>query len=209
MFGICLTQADPYPLKLICHFKKKHVYSPTMDTLKETTLTSEKVYDGALLHVRKDIVKLPDGKKSVREYIRHPGAVALVAWLPEGKLLLIRQFRYPLKQVFIELPAGKIDPGESREETGMRELEEETGYRAGRLEYALSIHPCIGYSDEVIHIYEAFDLQQRERHPDEHEFMEVFSVDLEEALRMITAGEITDVKTLAGIYAVAHKKGRS
>lgn len=179
-----------------------------MEKLKETTITSEKVYDGALLRVRKDMVRLPDGNCSVREYICHPGAVALVPWLPDGKLLLIRQFRYPLKRVFIELPAGKIDPGERPEQTGLRELEEETGYRAGRLEYLSSIHPCIGYSDEVIHLYEAFDLYHSQRCPDEHEFMEVFSLSLAETLRLIEKGEITDVKTLAGIYA-AHRKGRS
>ena len=196
-------------LKLICHFKKKRVYLSTMEKLKETTITSEKVYDGALLRVRKDSVRLPDGKTSVREYIRHPGAVALIPWLPDGKLLLIRQFRYPLKRVFIELPAGKIDPGENPEQTGIRELEEETGYRAGRLLYLSSIHPCIGYSDEVIHLYEAFDLQRSQRCPDEHEFMEIFSLSLDEALQLIEKGVITDVKTLAGIYAAAHRKGRS
>lgn len=209
MFGICLTQADPHPLKLICHFKKKHVYSPTMDTLKETTLTSEKVYDGALLHVRKDIVKLPDGKKSVREYIRHPGAVALVAWLPDGDLLFLRQFRYPLKRVFIELPAGKIDPGEDPEATGRRELEEETGYLAKELHYLTTIHPCIGYSDEVIYIYEATGLTKTSQRLDDHEFMEVFSLPLSGALSMIEKGDITDVKTLAGIYAVNLRKGKS
>ncbi|MDD3095125.1 MAG: NUDIX hydrolase [Candidatus Neomarinimicrobiota bacterium] len=180
-----------------------------MENLKETTITSEKVYDGALLRVRKDTVALPDGKSSVREYIRHPGAVALIAWLPDGKLLFIRQFRYPLKRVFIELPAGKIDPGENPEQTGLRELEEETGYRAEKLRFLMRIHPCIGYSDEVIDIYEAFDLQKTECRPDEHEFMEIFSLSLTEALSMIDKGEITDVKTLAGIFAVNHRKGRS
>ncbi|MDZ7796517.1 MAG: NUDIX hydrolase [Candidatus Marinimicrobia bacterium] len=111
-----------------------------MKSLQEKRLNGEAVFDGALLHVRKDSVRLPNGKTGVREYIEHPGAVALVAWLPDGGLLMLRQFRYPLKQVFIELPAEEIDPGEMPEVTGLRELEEETGYRAKELRFLTKIH---------------------------------------------------------------------
>ncbi len=177
-----------------------------MDILKETRLHGKAVFDGALLHVRKDTVRLPDGKTSVREYIEHPGAVALVAWLPGGELLMLRQFRYPLKRVFTELPAGKIDPGENPEATGLRELEEETGYRAGKLRYLTKIHPCIGYSDEVIYIYEAFGLEKGDKRPDDNEFMQVFTLSLEDAVQKVLDGEITDVKTMIGILAANIRK---
>ncbi len=177
-----------------------------MDILKETRLHGKAVFDGALLHVRKDTVRLPDGKTSVREYIEHPGAVALVAWLPGGELLMLRQFRYPLKRVFTELPAGKIDPGERPEATGLRELEEETGYRAGELRYLTKIHPCIGYSDEVIYIYEAFGLEKGDKRPDDNEFMQVFTLSLEDAVQKVLDGEITDVKTMIGILAANIRK---
>ena len=177
-----------------------------MDTLKETKLESRAVFDGALLHVRKDEVLLPNGKTSVREYIEHPGAVALVAYLENGDVLLLNQFRYPLQKVFIELPAGKIDPGETPEETGLRELEEETGYRATNLKFLTTIHPCIGYSDEVIHIYEAFDLVKGEQHTDDNEFLECFSLPFDEALKKVVAGEITDVKTMIALLSAKIRK---
>jgi ADP-ribose pyrophosphatase len=177
-----------------------------MDTLKETKISSEAVFDGALLHVRKDLALLPNGKTTVREYIEHPGAVALVAYLDNGEVLLLNQFRYPLKRVFIELPAGKIDPGEKPEETGLRELEEETGFKAGRLKFLTKIHPCIGYSDEVIYIYEAFDLSTGHKHTDDEEFTETFSLPLKDAVRRVQSGEITDVKTMIGLLSAKMRK---
>jgi ADP-ribose pyrophosphatase len=177
-----------------------------MEKLKEKRLNGEAVFDGALLHVRKDTVKLPNGNTSVREYIEHPGAVAMVAWLPGGDLLMLKQFRYPLDRVFTELPAGKIDPGEDPELTGRRELEEETGYRAKRLRYLTRIHPCIGYSDEVIYIYEASELEKGEKKPDDNEFMEVFTISLPEAVEQVRSGKITDVKTMIGILAAKMRK---
>jgi len=182
------------------------MYIRNMDTLKETQLSSEAVFDGALLHVRKDKVKLPNGKSSVREYIKHPGAVALVAYLPNGDLLLLNQFRYPLHKVFIELPAGKIDPGETPEETGLRELEEETGYKASELKLLTTIHPCIGYSNEVIHIYEAFGLKKGTLKPDDNEFVETFTLSLDDAIQMVKTGKITDVKTMIGLMSAKMRK---
>lgn len=182
------------------------MYIRKMDTLKETQISSEAVFDGALLHVRKDRVKLPNGKSTVREYIEHPGAVALVAYLDNGDVLLLNQFRYPLKKVFIELPAGKIDPGETPEETGLRELEEETGYKASELRFLTSIHPCIGYSDEVIHIYEAFSLREGYKQTDDNEFTETFSLSLDDAIQKVRAGEITDVKTMIGLMSAKMRK---
>ncbi len=177
-----------------------------MDTLKETQLKHEAVFDGKLLHVRKDTVRLPDGNTSIREYINHPGAVALVPYLEDGKVVLLNQFRYPLKKVFIELPAGKIDPGETPEETGLRELEEETGYKASELRFLTTIHPCIGYSDEVIHIFEAFGLKQGTLTTDDHEFVQTFSLSLDEAVAKVRKGEITDVKTMIGLLSAKLRK---
>lgn len=177
-----------------------------MDTLKETRLTHDAVYDGKLLHVRKDTVRLPNGETSVREYIEHPGAVALVPYLDNGDVLLLNQFRYPLKKVFIELPAGKIDPGETPEETGLRELEEETGYKASELKFLTSIHPCIGYSDEVIHIYEAFGLKNGTAHTDDNEFVETFSLSLDDAVEGVRSGRISDVKTMIGLLSAKLRK---
>ncbi|MEA2078063.1 MAG: NUDIX hydrolase [Candidatus Marinimicrobia bacterium] len=177
-----------------------------MDKLKETQISSEKVFDGALLHVRKDKVTLPNGKISVREYIEHPGAVALVAYVENGDVLLLNQFRYPLKKVFIELPAGKIDEGETPEQTGLRELEEETGYRATKLSLLTTINPCIGYSNEVIHIYEAFGLKEGTLQTDDNEFVQVFTLSLDEACKKVRSGEITDVKTMIGLLSAKLRK---
>ena len=177
-----------------------------MDKLKEKQISSEKVFDGVLLHVRKDMVTLPNGKITVREYIEHPGAVALVAYDKNGDVLLLNQFRYPLKKIFIELPAGKIEPGETPEETGLRELEEETGYRATELRFLTKIHPCIGYSDEVIHIYEAFGLKEGTVQTDDDEFVQVFTLSLDEACKKVRAGEITDVKTMIGLMSAKMRK---
>ena len=177
-----------------------------MDTLKEKQLTSKAVFDGALLHVRKDTVELPNGRTTVREYIEHPGAVALVPYLDSGDILLLNQFRYPVGKVFIELPAGKIDPGETPEQTGLRELEEETGYQASELKHLTTIHPCIGYSDEVIYIYEAFGLTEGDKNTDDEEFTETFSLSLDKAVQKVRSGEITDVKTMIGLLSAKLRK---
>ena len=115
--------------------------------LIETTIQTERVFEGALLKVNRDEVMLPNGKTSIREYITHPGAVVIVAFLDNGNLLFERQFRYPLKKVFLELPAGKIDAGEEILDTAKRELLEETGYVANAWRYIGVMHPCTGYAD--------------------------------------------------------------
>lgn len=171
-----------------------------MKSLTETTLSSEQVYSGRLLDVRRDEVSLPDGGTSVREYIRHPGAVVMIPVLPDGRILLIRQFRYPMGRVEIELPAGKIDAGEVLEETLQRELEEETGYRAGRITFLTEIHPCIGYSDERMWLYLAEDLYDGNAGSDEDEFIELLPTGLDDALALVRSGEITDVKAVIGLF---------
>jgi ADP-ribose pyrophosphatase len=166
----------------------------------ETTLAAEHVFDGKLLKVWRDRVRTPSGAESLREYVRHPGAVMTLACLPDGRLLFERQFRYPLHRVFLELPAGKIDSGEAILATAKRELEEETGYRAGVWRHLGTIHPCIGYSDERIEIFLARDLTHVGAALDEGEYLEVIELTLEEAVAAVFDGRITDAKTIAGLF---------
>ncbi|MDH4326733.1 MAG: NUDIX hydrolase [Betaproteobacteria bacterium] len=170
--------------------------------LAETFLDGEAVFAGKLLKVHRDRVRLPDGTAGVREYIRHPGAVAIVALFDDGRVLLERQFRYPLHRVFIEIPAGKLEAGEDHLETGKRELLEETGYVAAEWRKLGIIHNAIGYSDEVIEIWLARGLEMRQQALAEGEFLQVFSVPLAEAQAMARDGRITDVKTIAGLLWV-------
>jgi ADP-ribose diphosphatase len=174
----------------------------TRRDLSETFLEGEAVFSGRLLKVHRDRVRLPDGTQSVREYIRHPGAVAIVALLDDARVLLERQFRYPLARTFIEIPAGKLEPGEDPLETGKRELLEETGYVAKAWRRLGLIHNAIGYSDEAIEIWLARGLELREQQLAEGEFLEVFAVPLAEAQAMARDGRITDVKSIAGLLWV-------
>lgn len=170
------------------------------DPLAELEIESAPVYDGALLKVRRDRVQLPDGKHAVREYITHPGAVVVLAVLPDGSLLFERQFRYPLRRSFLELPAGKIDPGESLLDCARRELREETGYVAEVWEYLGVMHPCIGYSDERIEIFVARDLTHVGDALDEGEFLEVLSLSPGDAIAAVSSGDITDGKTIVALF---------
>lgn len=173
---------------------------PPNDDFTESPISSETVYRGALLHVLADRVRLPNGGESVREYIRHPGAAAVVAFLDERTILLERQFRYPLRRHFIELPAGKIDPGEDPLATAQRELKEECGYEARTWRHLATLHPCIGYADERIEIYLARDLTHVGHALDEGEFLEVLQVPVEEAVSWVRQGRITEPKALMGLY---------
>jgi len=168
----------------------------------EEFLEGELVFSGRLLKVHRDRVRLPDGSEGVREYIRHPGAVAIVALFADGRVLLERQFRYPLGRAFIEIPAGKLEPGENHLATAKRELLEETGYVAAEWRRLGLIHNAIGYSDEGIEIWLARDLELRRQQLAEGEFLEVFSLPLAEAQAMARDGRITDVKTIAGLLWV-------
>jgi ADP-ribose pyrophosphatase len=168
--------------------------------LYEHPISSTKLYEGRLLHVHRDEVRLPDGKTSVREYIRHPGAVVVLALTAGGEILLERQHRYPLGRDFIELPAGKIDPGESTLACARRELLEETGYVAQEWQYVTTVYPCIGYADERLVFYLATGLEYRGHRRDEDEFLEIFQVPFAQALDMIRGGEICEVKTVTGLF---------
>jgi ADP-ribose pyrophosphatase len=171
--------------------------------LTEHQLSSEQVFDGVLLKVYRDRVRLPDGSESGREYIRHPGAVAIVPLFDDGRVLLERQFRYPHRREFIEIPAGKIDPGEPGLATAKRELLEETGYRAETWTRIGVVHTAIAYTDEAIELFTARKLTLSERKLDEGEFLEIFSVPFGEAIAMIRDGRITDAKTVAALLLVS------
>ncbi len=169
------------------------------DDLTEAFISGEDVFAGKLLHVRRDLVRLPDGSSGVREYIRHPGAVAVVALLDDGRVLLERQFRYPHGRDFIELPAGKRDPGESPLATARRELLEETGYEAGHWQHLGVIHTAIAYTDEGIELYLARGLRKGEARLEPGEFLETLEVPFGEAIAMVRDGRITDAKSVAGL----------
>ena len=169
-------------------------------SLAERRVSGRWVYRGKLLKVRNDVVRLPDGKTAGREYVEHPGAVAILAVTDSGELVMERQYRYPLRRDMIEIPAGKIDPGEDPLATAKRELKEETGYTASRWRHAATIHIAIAYSNERIEIYLAQGLKRGRAKLDAEEFLEVFDLPLEKALAWVREGKITDSKTVSGLF---------
>lgn len=170
-----------------------------MDKLTEKYLNSKKVFDGKLLKVYSDEVELPNGKSASREIIRHPGAVAVVPMLDDGRVVMVRQYRYPIGDTLLEIPAGKLDAGEKPEECAVRELAEETGYVARVLKKLTAIVTTPGFTDEVIHIYLAKELEMTEQHTDEDEFINIEIYSKEKLRVMIDNGTLSDAKTLVGL----------
>jgi ADP-ribose pyrophosphatase len=168
--------------------------------LKETRLDSEMVYEGNFIRVHKDSVLLPDGAVSTREYITHPGAVAVLAMLDNGNLVMERQYRYAPQREFIELPAGKIDHGEDILVCAKRELLEETGYAAKEWIHLTTAWPCIGYADERMEYFLARGLSHQGRQLDDGEFLEVLELPLSEAIEWIRQGKINESKTIVGLF---------
>lgn len=168
--------------------------------LREERIDGEDVYGGIFLNMKRDQVKLPDGNTALREYLTHPGAVAVVAILDDGRILLERQYRYPIAKACIEIPAGKLEPGEDPLWCAQRELEEETGYTAAKWSYIRRIHPVISYSTEFIDIYLAEGLSPGNSRLDAEEFLDVFAAPIEQLLTWVESGEITDVKTTISAY---------
>jgi len=158
-------------------------------------LSSQRVLEGKMIHVDLDRVRLPDGGEAWREYVLHPGAVIIAAFVNNDTLIFEHQYRYAVRNHFIELPAGKIDAGEPHAETAKRELLEETGYTAAHWHHAATLHAGIGYSNETIELYVATQLTHVGHERDEGEFLEVFTMPLSVAVEKVGAGEITDTKT--------------
>jgi ADP-ribose pyrophosphatase len=167
--------------------------------LVERRLASEVLLDGGFLHVRRDTVALPDGHQATREYVRHPGAVAVVPLFDDGRLLLERQYRHPLGRVILELPAGKIDPGEDTLACAMRELAEETGYDAREWAFACRMHNAVAYSTEAIELWFARGLTAGPQRLDAGEFIELVTHTEDELQALAARGELTDAKTLIGL----------
>lgn len=170
------------------------------EDLIETTIASEPLCDGVLLKAHKDRVRLPNGGEAIREWVQHPGAAVVIAILDNGKLLFERQFRYPVRRIMLELPAGKIDAGEPALDTARRELKEETGYKARTWRHVGTMHPCIGYSDEHIEIFLAHGLSYVGSSLDEEEFLDVCEMTLADAIHAVRDGEITDAKTITALF---------
>jgi ADP-ribose pyrophosphatase len=166
----------------------------------ETRASTELAYDGGLLRLRRDEVRLPGGAPAWREYVEHPGAVMMMAFRDDGQVLLERQFRYPMGRHYIELPAGKMEKGEPPLETARRELVEECGYEAADWWHMATLHPCIGYSNEVIELYGARGLRHVGARLDPGEHLEVFAAPVEDALEWVREGLIQDTKTMIGLF---------
>lgn len=159
----------------------------------------EEIYRGIIVHLFKDTIRLASGRPAVREVIRHPGGAVVVPVLGDGRIVLVRQFRYALGKYILELPAGKLDNSKNPLDTVRLELEEEAGYAAGEITHEFSFYSTPGICDEIIHLFIARNLKPVERHPEEGEHMTVESCTLDECLQRIAAGEIADGKTIVGI----------
>jgi ADP-ribose pyrophosphatase len=176
--------------------------------LTETTIESSIVFDGVLLHVRRDTALLPDKSGAVREWISHPGAAAVIPVFEDGSTILVRQFRYPARREFLELPAGKIDvAGELPEDVARRELEEETGWIADDLERLTTLYPCIGYSNEQIHFFIGRRLRPGTRSLSDGEFMDTHRIPLADAIDRARRGDLSDMKTVSGLLLASTRLG--
>lgn len=175
--------------------------------MKETTLRSERIYSGRIVKLDVIDVRLPDGKETQREIIRHPGAVALVALDDEQRVLLVRQYRNAADKILLEIPAGTLHPDEAPLACAERELQEETGFRPGILEPLGGIYAAPGYTTEFIHLFLATDLSESRLAMDDDEFIEVERLPLADALAMIEQGVIADGKSVAGLLRVARRLG--
>ncbi|ABR48674.1 NUDIX hydrolase [Alkaliphilus metalliredigens QYMF] len=168
-------------------------------TMEEKTMKTERVYEGKIINLRVDTVELPDKKYSKREIVEHSGAVGIIALTDSGNIVLVKQFRKPVEDSLLEIPAGKIEKDEEADACALRELEEETGYRTSNMQKLISFYTTPGFSNEVIHLYLALDLDKGIATPDEDEYIEVVELSIQDALEMIELGEIKDAKTIIGI----------
>lgn len=177
--------------------------------LMETTLSTEPIFDGRIFSVRKDVVALPDGQESTREVVHHKsGGACVVPLTADGMVYIVRQCRYPYADVLLEIPAGKLDPGEAPEQCAARELKEECGVTAGKLTSLGTLYPTPAYVDEVIHMFLAEELSPAVQHLDDGEFLEVEKLPLETLVEQVLSGEVKDSKTQAALLKTWILKGR-
>ncbi len=170
-------------------------------TFEEKTLETQRIYEGAIINLRRDKVTVENGT-SYREIIEHNGGAVLAAVTDEGKMVMVRQYRKPAERVMLEVPAGKIDAGETPLETARRELKEETGYTPSKVEYLTEFYPSVGYSEEVLYLYLCTGLEAGETCPDENEALDILEMDIEELHQMVMRAEIRDAKTIVAIMMV-------
>lgn len=166
----------------------------------EKTITSEKKFEGRIFDVRIESVELPEGKQGYREIVDHPGGVGIVAITDYNKILMVKQFRKAIEKEILEIPAGKLEKGEDPIECGKRELEEETGYRAGEFIPLGYIYPSPGFANEVTHLYLAWGLEKGNTNPDEDEYLDILEISTEEIYSAIINNEISDAKTIIGFF---------
>jgi len=170
--------------------------------LKEQLIDSKPVYAGKIFKVRQDRVRLPNGKEATRDVVEHPGAVAVVPVMPDGQFVLVRQYRHPVGQIMLEIPAGKLDPGEAPDVCARRELEEETGFQAGKLTKLTAFYSGPGFTDEILHLYLAEELTAADQKLDNDEFINVEYFSRNDLKEVIRKQEIIDAKTLIGLLMV-------
>lgn len=168
---------------------------------KEQTVSENYLYKGKILSLRKDEIILPNGNGAIREVVEHSGGSCILCEV-DGKILLVKQFRYPYKEELLELPAGKLNPGEDPMQTAIRELEEEGGIKADKVELMFEVYPSPGYTDEIIRIYKAVGVTKTSAHLDDDEFLECLWVEKQELKQMIKDGKIKDGKTLIALLSV-------
>jgi ADP-ribose pyrophosphatase len=184
-------------------------FVPPADGLSETTVSSELVFSGNFLRIKRDVARLPDGSTSTREFVVHPGAAAMIPIGDDERILVERQYRYSMGRIYVELPAGKIDAGESSLVTAKRELLEETGHTAARWAFMTQLHPAIGFSDELMDLYIARDLTHCGQRLDAEEFLQLEWVSLGWMMDEVRAGRLPDVKTqIATFYLERYFSGQ-
>ena len=174
--------------------------------LDEKTIGTKTIYQGRIIDVQVEEVILPNGKKGMREVVKHPGAVAVIAKTENDKYLFVRQYRKPLERTIVEIPAGKVEKNEDPSETVKRELYEETGYKCEQINHLISFYTSPGFANEIIHLYEASHLIEGEQHTEEDEFVDVLELTLDEAQQLIEQQEIIDAKTVYAVLYLQSKK---
>ena len=169
----------------------------------EKQIETKTVYEGLIVNVRNDVAEMQNGKHVPREVVEHPGGVGIVPITNDNKVLMVRQYRYPMEEELLEIPAGKLEPGENPMECALRELSEETGCTAGKIIDLGAIYPSPGYCKEILYLYLALDLEQGEMHLDENEFLSVEPIEINALLYKIMANQLRDAKSIIGIMKAA------